>query len=60
MKQTKIGNRFIVIGRPELATEKIAYRQPTNQRPTSQRIVVIKDGQLVGRALIRPFSLGNF
>jgi len=48
MKQTKIGNRFIVIGRTAPATEKIAYREPTNQRATSQRIVVIRNGERVG------------
>jgi hypothetical protein len=53
MKQTKIGNRFIVLGPPELPTEKIAFRQPTNQPAVSQRIIVIKDGQLVGSRLGR-------
>ena len=48
MKQTKIGNRVIVIGCTASPTEKIAYREPTIQRAASQRIVVIKNGELVG------------
>jgi hypothetical protein len=49
MKPTRIGNRFVVIGRPASAAEKIGHREPTRQRATAQRIVVIKDGELVGR-----------
>jgi hypothetical protein len=49
MKQTRIGNRFVVIGRPAPAAEKIAHREPTRRRATARRIVVIKDGELVGR-----------
>ena len=48
MKQTKTGNRFVVIGRPAPATEKSAYREPTKQRATPQRLVGIKDGEPVG------------
>jgi hypothetical protein len=48
MKQTKIGHRLIVISRTAPATEKIACREPTNQQARSPRIVVIKDGKLVG------------
>jgi hypothetical protein len=47
MKQTKIGNRFIVVGHTPSATEKVRYRKPTNQRATFQRVVVIKNGELV-------------
>jgi hypothetical protein len=46
MNQTKIGNRVVVIGRTVLAGEK--NLQPTNQRPTTHRIVVIRNGELVG------------
>ena len=49
MKPTKTGNRVVVIGRPAPAAEKVAYREPADQRATSQRIVLIKNGELVGR-----------
>jgi hypothetical protein len=48
MKPTRIGNRFIVIGRPAPAAEQVAYREPTTQRATSQRLIVIQNGALVG------------
>jgi len=48
MKQTRIGNRFVVIGRPAPAAEKVAHREPARRRATARRIVVIKDGELVG------------
>jgi hypothetical protein len=48
MKPTQSGNRVVVIGRPAPATEKRARREPTNQRATAQRIVVIKNGERVG------------
>jgi hypothetical protein len=49
MKQSKIGSRFIVIGRPAPAAEQVAYREPTPQRTTSQRLIVIQNGERVGR-----------
>ena len=49
MKQPRIGNRFIVIGRTAPVTEKFACRELPNRRATAQRLVVIKDGELVGR-----------
>jgi hypothetical protein len=48
MKPTKIGNRIIVIGSTIPANEKACHRPPTSRRATPQRIVVIKNGQLVG------------
>jgi hypothetical protein len=48
MNQTKIGNRVVLIGRTALANEKTAFLQPTKQRPTTHRIVVIRNGELVG------------
>jgi hypothetical protein len=48
MNQTKIGNRVVLIGHTARANEKIGCTQPTNQRPTTHRIVVIKNGELVG------------
>jgi hypothetical protein len=48
MKPTKIGNRFIVIGRPAPAAEQVAYREPTPQRATSLRLVLIQNGERVG------------
>ena len=49
MNQTKIGNRFVVIAGTAPANEKPGYRKPTEQRHTAQRIVVIRNGKLVGR-----------
>ena len=48
MNQTKIGNRVVVIGSTAQANEKTGYLQPTKQRPTTHRIVVIRNGELVG------------
>jgi hypothetical protein len=48
MNQTKIGKRIVLFGRPARANEKIGCLQPTNQRPTTHRIVVIRNGELVG------------
>jgi hypothetical protein len=48
MTQTKSGSRIIVIGSTAPAHEKTGDVQPTNQRPTGSRIVVIKNGELVG------------
>jgi hypothetical protein len=48
MNQTQIGNRVVVIGPTASATEKIACRVPAPQRATPHRIVVIKNGELVG------------
>jgi hypothetical protein len=48
MKPTQIGNRVVVIGRPAPAAERGACREPANQRAMPQRIVVIKNGELVG------------
>jgi hypothetical protein len=48
MKPTQSGNRVVVIGSVAAANEKTGPRQPAPQRPTTRRIVVIKDGELVG------------
>jgi hypothetical protein len=48
MNQTKIGNRFVVIGSTAPANEKNGYLQPAKQRPTTHRIVVIRNGKSVG------------
>jgi hypothetical protein len=47
MKQTRTGNR-VVIGRTPSAAEKVTRREPTGRRTKARRIVVIKDGELVG------------
>ena len=47
MKQAKIGNRVIVIAGTTPATDKTANREPTHQRATPQRIVLIRNGELV-------------
>jgi hypothetical protein len=48
MNQTKIGNRVVLIGSTAPAHVKTGYLQPTKQRPTTRRIVVIRNGELVG------------
>jgi hypothetical protein len=48
MNHTLIGNRVVIIRSTAPANEKTGPRQPAPQRPTPQRIVVIKDGELVG------------
>jgi hypothetical protein len=47
MNQTKSGNRVVLIGRTGRANEKIGCTQPTNQRPTTHLIVVIRNGESV-------------
>lgn len=42
-----IGNRVVVIGRTAPAKEKTSNLQPTKQRPTTHRTVVIRNGRLV-------------
>jgi len=49
MNQTKIGSRIVVIAGTAPINEKPGYREPTEQRPTARRIVVIRNGKLVGR-----------
>jgi hypothetical protein len=49
MNQTKIANRIVVIAGTAPANEKPCYQKPTEQRPTARRIVVIRNGKLVGR-----------
>ena len=48
MNQTKISNRIVLIGRTAPANKKTGYLKPTAQRPTTHRIVVIRNGELVG------------
>jgi hypothetical protein len=48
MNQTRIANRVVLIGSTAPPNEKTGYLQPTQQRPTTRRIVVITNGQLVG------------
>jgi hypothetical protein len=48
MKRTRVGNRVVVIRSTAAANDKTGPRQPAPQRPTTCRIVVIKDGELVG------------
>jgi hypothetical protein len=49
MKLTRIGNRLIVIDATAPAAKMVTYQERTSHRATSQRIVVIKNGQRVGR-----------
>jgi len=48
MKRTRVGNRVVVIGSTAPANDKTGTLPPRRQRPTTRRIVVIKDGELVG------------
>ena len=48
MNQTKIGNRVVVIAGTAPASKKTGYREPVAQRSTTRRIVVIRNGELVG------------
>ncbi len=47
MNQTKIGSRFVVIAGTAYANEKAGSRQP-NRRTAPRRILVIRNGELVG------------
>jgi hypothetical protein len=49
MKPTKTGRRVVVIGGTAPANATSASREPPNPRPTPRRIVVIQNGELVGR-----------
>jgi hypothetical protein len=48
MKPTQSGNRVVVIGSTAAANDKTGSRQPAPQRSTPQRIVVIRNNELVG------------
>ena len=48
MKRTRVGNRVVVIGSTAAANEKTGSRQPAPQRAMPQRIIIIKNGELVG------------
>ena len=48
MTQTKIGSRFVVIGRAAAAGNKTGRRELPVQRAAAQRIVVIRNGEFIG------------
>jgi hypothetical protein len=48
MNQTKIGNRVVLIGSTAPANHKTGCSHPTAHRPTTHRIIVIRNGELVG------------
>jgi len=48
MNPTQIGNRCIVIGHSQPATQNNAARQLPQPHATFRRIIVIKYGELVG------------
>jgi hypothetical protein len=48
MNCTKIGNRIVVIAGTPLAGKKTRRRELPVQRTSARRIVVIRDGELVG------------
>ena len=47
MSQTKISNRIVLVGCTAPANEKTTYPRPSKQRPTTYRIVIIRNGELV-------------
>lgn len=49
MNQIKMGNRVVIIAGTASTDEKPDNRQPTFQRISDRRSVVISNGQLVGR-----------
>lgn len=48
MTPTKIGNRIVVIAGGSRETKKNRKQIRTETRPTTQRIVVIKNGEWIG------------
>jgi hypothetical protein len=48
MKRTKTGNRFVVIRGNAPASVTTAYQEPTRQQAPPQRLVVIRNGALLG------------
>jgi hypothetical protein len=48
MKQTKIGNRVVVIAGPVAANEKAGCRGTAGKGVRVHRTVVIRNGELVG------------
>jgi hypothetical protein len=48
MKPTQIGKRVVVIGSTAPANEKAGPLPPSRQRPTTRRIVVIRNNEWVG------------
>jgi hypothetical protein len=48
MNQTRIGNRLVIIAGTAPANVKAGCREPAGQRATARRLVVIRNGELVG------------
>ena len=48
MTHSKIGGRFVVIGRAAPAGKKTGRRELPVQRAAARRIVVIRNGEFVG------------
>ncbi len=48
MNQIKMGNRVVIIAGTASTNEKTRYREANQERPTPRRIVVIRNGELVG------------
>jgi hypothetical protein len=48
MSKSKTANRVVVIAGTAAATGNAGHREPTDQRSTARRIVVIRNGELVG------------
>jgi hypothetical protein len=49
MKPTKIGTRVVLIGRTAPANDKAGSTPPSQQRPTTRRIGLIRNNERVGR-----------
>jgi hypothetical protein len=50
MNQTKIGSRIVLIAGTTPASQKTVHREPIKQRRKARRIVVIRNGKLVGNS----------
>jgi hypothetical protein len=48
MIQTKMRNRYVVVGRAAPASKKTGRGEPTPKRFVGQRIVIISNGKYVG------------
>jgi len=49
MNNTKIGKRLVVIAGSAPVNKAVSVREPVAPLPKARRIVVIRDGQSVGR-----------
>jgi hypothetical protein len=50
MNPANLGNRLVLISGIAPPSKKPAFQKATRQQPATRRIVVVKNGQLAGRA----------